>query len=262
MKDIFKKNQIIITALAIMIAIAGYLSFTGDSKPVDPKVITATNPDLENLDDLTVLEDGKMVATAADDEDENEETTAVTEDVADDEADDIDDVTVPVDTEDADELGDISDQDLLDTAKNVKDNGEIEMKDGEVPGEAVLASTTLNSSYFFSAKLKREQDRARIRADYMSIINNTTLSEKAKEEAIKGLLELTTNADIESAIEISLEAKGFDGVVVTIANKKVEVVVNAPSITDQQVAIIEETVKTKSGIKAENISITPVVATE
>ena len=32
MKNIFKKNQIIITALAIMIIIAGYLSFTNDDK--------------------------------------------------------------------------------------------------------------------------------------------------------------------------------------------------------------------------------------
>ena len=31
MKNIFKKNQLMITALAIMIAIAGYLQFAGES---------------------------------------------------------------------------------------------------------------------------------------------------------------------------------------------------------------------------------------
>ena len=35
MKRLFRKNQIIITALAIMIVIAGYLNFTADqTKPV------------------------------------------------------------------------------------------------------------------------------------------------------------------------------------------------------------------------------------
>ena len=31
MKNLFKKNQLMITALAIMIAIAGYLQFAGNS---------------------------------------------------------------------------------------------------------------------------------------------------------------------------------------------------------------------------------------
>ena len=32
MKKVFKKNQIIITALALMIAVAGYLQYTGSQK--------------------------------------------------------------------------------------------------------------------------------------------------------------------------------------------------------------------------------------
>lgn len=37
MKKVFKKNQLIITALALMIAVAGYLSFT-DKNGKDEKV--------------------------------------------------------------------------------------------------------------------------------------------------------------------------------------------------------------------------------
>ncbi len=35
MKKVFKKNQIIITALALMIAVAGYLQYTGSQKDSD-----------------------------------------------------------------------------------------------------------------------------------------------------------------------------------------------------------------------------------
>lgn len=43
MKRLFRKNQIIITALAIMIVIAGYLNFTADqTKPVKKE---AESPD-------------------------------------------------------------------------------------------------------------------------------------------------------------------------------------------------------------------------
>ena len=46
MKKIFKKNQIIITALALMIAVAGYLSFTNDSIK-DKKVAKEANAEPE-----------------------------------------------------------------------------------------------------------------------------------------------------------------------------------------------------------------------
>lgn len=43
MKRLFRKNQIIITALAIMIVIAGYLNFTADqTKPVKKEAESQT----------------------------------------------------------------------------------------------------------------------------------------------------------------------------------------------------------------------------
>lgn len=44
MKNIFKKNQIIITALAIMIVIAGYLSFTNKDK------VKTTEKDVQTME--------------------------------------------------------------------------------------------------------------------------------------------------------------------------------------------------------------------
>ena len=38
MKKIWKKNQVIITALAIMIAVAGYLNFTSDKQVLNTSV--------------------------------------------------------------------------------------------------------------------------------------------------------------------------------------------------------------------------------
>ena len=44
MKHIFKKNQIIITALAVMIAVAGYLNYSG-TKLGDETAISASGKD-------------------------------------------------------------------------------------------------------------------------------------------------------------------------------------------------------------------------
>lgn len=268
-KNIFKKNQIIITALAIMIVIAGYLSFTNDDVQ-EPDALQTVNPDEENYDVFSELE-GMDVVT---DTTNNGDTIG---DIADDIVDEADDVldpdnngedttdendeTVPVETLDdsANELGELSDDDILANAKNVADNGEL---DDGIPGEAVLVSATLDSGYFMSSKISREQSRAQNEAIFKAIMESPEATEAAKNEAMNALIELTGIREKENATEMLLGARGFEDSVVRITDGKVEVIVNAQNLTEQQLAIIEGVVKDKTDISVENISIVPVVVEE
>lgn len=284
MRNIFKKNQIIITALAIMIVIAGYLSFTNRDAAKDANTVEAVNPDSEDYDAYTELE-GVDVATTTDtnnttgttdntttgtnDTTNTTDTTndTITDNNATDNTTTLDDTnaeTTGTDKEDAtiedqaDELGDISDDEILASAKDVADNGELK----DEPGEAVLANAAIDAGYFISSKLDREQLRAKSKESYMQIIQSDKLSEAAKKDAVNKMIELTEIAEKEDATELLLEAKGFDGSVVYISDGEVEVVVNATNLSDQQLAIIESVVKDKTDITAEHIHINPVVATE
>lgn len=272
MKNIFKKNHIIITALAIMIVIAGYLSFTNKDTPSDQDLMTTANPDKDGLGAL-VDSDGMMLVTndtttddtTATDEDLADDTEVT--DTADDTADDAttldeNDETAPTDTKDAsDELGDISDEDILAAAQDVTDNGELDLKEG-VPGEAVLASAGIDSDFFITNKMEREQWRARSKATLMEIIESPDVSEEMKKEAIQSVIALTEIAEKENNTEMMLEAKGFSDAVVSIVDGEVDVVVNAATLTDQQLAIIEDVVKSKTDISVDKIHITNVVVAE
>jgi stage III sporulation protein AH len=278
MKNIFKKNQIIITALAIMIVIAGYLSFTNNDKPEDDtQTVETANPDQEDFDisdldgtDLaTDTTGGTADSDVTDDTDAADDTDVVDDTALDDTdaqttaADEENDETTPVDTEnESDELGDLNDDEILAEAQDVSDTGEIESEDETIPGEAVLASTTIDPGYFSSAKLEREQRRSISRETLLLIIDNPDVTEEAKKVAINSMVELTKISEKENALEIVLTAKGFDGVVVSIDEDDVEVIVNAENITEQQVAIIEDEVKRKTDVTAEHIVITPVVVGE
>ena len=55
-----------------------------------------------------------------------------------------------------------------------------------------------------------------------------------------------------------LEAKGFTNVVVSITSGTVEVVLDMDEVTDAKRAQIEDIVKRKTEISAENIVITPI----
>lgn len=64
MKRLFKKNQIIITTLAIMIAIAGYLNYSG--RIFGEKSVKETNGELANQELLDISEEDLTSETAGD----------------------------------------------------------------------------------------------------------------------------------------------------------------------------------------------------
>lgn len=262
MKNIFKKNQIIITALAIMIVIAGYLSFTNKDKvKTTEKDIQTMEQNVAGKDVLTEKDDDKDVAQGTT---TNDTTGTTTNDTTKTTAKTTITPTVAPASSNAetDELGDISDDDILKTAKNVTDTNELEQKEKDVPGEAVLASTTLDSGFFSSQKLEREQVRASNKETLMAIINNAKVAEADKKVATKKMVEITEIATMENATETLLRAKGFEDAIVSINDGKADVVINASNITKQQLAIIENIVKTKTNFDVKNISINPVVVSE
>ncbi len=262
MKNIFKKNHIIITALMIMIVIAGYLSFTRDDTTDDLSV--AGTDGIVN-DDLAMADDDLDIAADTEDLsadnalDEDASLVETDEDAALAETDG--DTTEVADTEDTADVADISDEDILaqDDPQDVADNGELDLEDG-VPGEAVLASTVLDSGFFISSKVEREQLRSENKAIYMELIQSPDISEESKQKAIDGMLQLTLNKDKEYAAEKLLEAKGLGESVVTILNDKVSVVIDsAQPLTDQELAIIEDVVKSETEVSVDKIKITTVV---
>ena len=106
-------------------------------------------------------------------------------------------------------------------------------------------------------KLIKEQTRAKNKETLLEIINSTSLSESQKQDAVNGMMQLTEIAEKEMAAEILLEAKGFDGAVVSINGDMVDVVVCTDTLDDVKLAQIEDIVVRKTGILPENIIISP-----
>ncbi len=243
MKNLIKKNQLMITALAIMLAIAGYLQFAGTNLDEEylgdsGKTAEVTNTDgvitdnvvagqysISDIDGMLDLSEADLVASS------------ITE----------------IDSLDTD--GDVIAENYLDSDMVV---GEAQPGEGEVPGEAVFSSSN-GVALLSEAKLLKEQVRAKNKEALLQIINSDGLSEEQKQEAVNTMVQMTTIAEREAAAEILLEAKGFSDVVVSINDGAVDVVVNALTLTDAQRAQIEDIVKRKTEIGAENIIISTVV---
>lgn len=230
MKRLFRKNQIIITSLAIMIVIAGYLNFTADqTTPVNQ---TAEGDTAENI-----VVDAEVVSA------ENNVYGDISEE----------------DLQSEQELADITsfpDEDLASVSAEAENQGQTDTPDGENVGEAVLTSSPSASAFSASAKLNREQVRSKNEASLLEIINNTEISEDMKAEAIASMNALTERAEKELAAETLLEAKGFSNSVVSISDDSVDVVIGATEITDTQRAQIEDIVTRKTEADVSDIVIT------
>ena len=248
MKNLIKKNQLMITALAIMIAIAGYLQFAGtgledeylktddsnvdvgSASPVDSDGVVSDNYTLDGLLDLS----------------EEDLVNGVTE------------------IESLDTDGDVIAEDYLDTDMVTDAAGAAEgevagntPEEGEIPGEAVFTSNG-GMSMLSDAKLLKEQTRAKNKETLLEIINSAEVSDEQKQAAIDSMVQMTAIAEKEAAAEILLEAKGFQDVVVSINGDAVDVVVNAATLDDAMRAQIEDIVKRKTEVAAENIIISTV----
>ena len=235
MKNMIKKNQMMITALAIMIAVAGYLNFAG-TKVTDEEVMTVNGEITANdMSNLAIGDEDYDYTSFADISEEDLEQAS----------------------------GDIL---SLDADVTMLQNGGVdeELEEAlaeeqmeEVPGEAVFTSAG-SISVLSGAKLQKEQTRAQNKATLLEIINNANISETQKQDAVNNMISMTDIAEKETAAEILLEAKGFDNAIVSIDGDSVDVVVSAAELTEAQRAQIEDIVIRKTGVSADSVIISTV----
>jgi stage III sporulation protein AH len=231
-----KKNQMMITALAIMIAVAGYLNFAGTK---------VTDEDLMSVS-------GEMGATGLTQEDADAEYAAL------------------LDLSDEDMEQASGDIESLDSDVTMAESGSVdeelaqalaEEQMDEVPGEAVFTSAE-TATALSGAKLEKEQTRMQNKETLLEIINNANISETQKQEAVSSMISMTDIAEKETAAEILLEAKGFDDAIVSIDGDSVDVVVNTAELSEAQRAQIEDIVIRKTGVSADAVVISTVNSDE
>lgn len=270
MKRIFRRNQIIITTLAVMIAAAGYLNYSAKMEAGDGDVYEAGMMEISDEDILaenqagTASDDGSLTEIASLDGDGEEllpdgaEAGAGVEAGAGAEAEANAQAGAGTEnggaggTEPADSQAGTGTE-LADAGENAGGMAETGM---ENPGEAVLTGGTSVSEYIAGVQLNREQIRAKNKETLMQLINSDQVSEAEKQTAVQNMIQLTEISEKENAAETLLKAKGFVDPVVSITDGQVDVVVNAVSITDQERAQIEDIVKRKTEVGAEGIVIT------
>jgi len=212
-----RKNQIVVTTLVVMIAVAGYLNFSQTQEVQSTAATESTAAADDGYSYEALIDDGADITVLADDAEKGESAQAT-----------LDPLTAQADYTSPDD----------DT------------------GAAIFVNATEDTStYFVQAKLDREQSRAKQKDILTEMINNDKLDNTQKADFAAGMLELQQRIEKETAAETMIKAKGFDEAYVRIDDETVDVVVSSENLSDAQLAQIEDIVKRKTGVSADKIRI-------
>lgn len=270
MKKILRKNQIMITALAVMIAVAGYLNFAGTKIGEEDFIsVDGSSSELtyeisdEDMYAISLREDTdgtiKDYAAATGTEDDipslDTDDVTITDNYLNNGMDVTSDSALAADANGTELQASDEAADGTDTLASNTDESGATVIEQEIPGEAVFTSAS-GVSTLAGAKLLKEQTRAQNKESLMEIIQSEELTEDAKKDAVNSMITLTETAQKESDAQMLLEAKGFTQTVVSISGDSADVMVEAASLTEAQTAQIIDIVQRKTAVSAENIIIT------
>lgn len=234
-KKIFKKNRLVILALSVMIGVAGYLNFNaGKRDDLLRQKAKETNADAE------VISYDSDKADATEDEltdQADQETMGISDN-----------------TEVGEAASENTDTTYLEKAA-LEENVELNSDEEDI-GEAVLTSAQTMKSNLATAKLNREQSRARSKEALLAIINDETMDSAAKDEAVNSYVKLTDTIEKEIDAETVLTAKGYTDCIVTVNDDTVDVTLPVANLSDTERAQVEDIVTRKTGYDVSQLVIT------
>lgn len=124
--------------------------------------------------------------------------------------------------------------------QGMKETGNTDIPDG-LPGTSGIRIDTVPSTstedFFASLRLERDQSRAQLMEQYYNILSSNQDQEQVKEATAK-LDELQNMETNEQTVESLIKAEGYPDAVVIASDQKVNVIVQAKELNEQQVVQI------------------------
>lgn len=222
----FKKNQIVVYSIVLMLVVAGYLNYIENDNSVE---ISANTQNTTNIGDATLVS--------------NNESIEIGED--------------QTNTYENDEI-----KENNESEEDIKQGSSESLQEG---GESTNVSSSINSSeniindqndeYFANSKIEREKMYSQMLETYQKILESATISEEQKSVASS---EITKINNIRNAIMICenlIAIKGFEESVILTNGDSVNVVVKAQELATEEIAQIQNIITREMETSIENIHI-------
>lgn len=213
---LFKKNQVVIYVIALMLVVAGYLNFTANG---DLKSAVQTASSEEELDKMANIGDAQLVSSnVVSEEDFNQQESTINSLVE----------------NNMIESNDTNSNNTVSTSTSVSKS---------------------NKDYFSSSKLDRDTMYSQMLETYENILNSNNSLETQKQSASEEIKKINNIKNSIMICENLIKTKGFDDVVIFVNGESVSVIVEDEQLDTEEVAKIQNIISRELNAKVENIHI-------
>ncbi len=226
MRNLLKKNQIIIYVIALMLVTAGYLSYNTYYEEESIQTIAeenVNNTEKTNIGDATLVNSNDIVSENKTQENINANNTTVQN---------------TIDTNS-------TSQNLLE--QNNQSNENIETQE--------TSAETSQDDYFVKSKLQRDTMYSQMLETYEKVLNSANSLETQKQTATQ---EITKINEIKNKIMICenlINTKGFENSVIFVNGESISVIIKAKEIQKEEIAQIQNIIEREMNVSIENIHI-------
>ena len=231
MKQILKKNQIIISVIAIMLIAAGYMNYTSNEKQALETAVLTDSEKYAGIGDATLVS-----ANIADNNDlvNNNEVQNITDDSA-------------------------KNEERKDEIKSNEQNTENKENDKNTVQNEVNTSTTVTENsgdqYFAELRLERDKMYSQMLESYQKILSNSQISETQKEISEKEIKKINDTRNAIMIAENLIKNKGFQDLIIFINGDSISIIVKAKELKEEQIAQIQNIISRELKGEIENIHI-------
>ena len=217
---LFKKNQIIIYVIVLMLMTAGYLNYTTNSKK---QTSVETSMQLESKDDTKLA--------------------------------DIGDATL-VNSNDVATQNTTNEAKTTNSVKDETNTNNVMLEDDETSEETALQTSSANSNdYFVKSKMEREAMYSQMIETYEKVLNSTNSIETQRQSATQEIQKINETKNSIMICENLIKTKGFENNIIFVNGESISIIVGVEEIKQEEVAQIQNIIAREMKAKIENIHI-------
>lgn len=219
---LFKKNQVIIYVIVLMLMTAGYLNYTTNTdktSSVETSMQIEANDDsqLANIGDATLVNSNDVISENR--TDTNQVTNTINE----------------------------SNHMTNNTIMNK------ELKENE--NTTIETSSKQNNNYFTKSKLERDTMYSQMLETYEKVLNSSHSLETQKQAVTQEIQKINETKNSIMICENLIQTKGFENSIIFVNGDSVSVIIEAEEIKQEQVAQIQNIIAREMKVQIENIHI-------
>ncbi len=215
MKGLFKKNQVIIYVIALMLVTAGYLNYTTNTAE---QVSAQTAMEMEANDDMQIADIGDATLVSSNDV-----------------------VTNSIDSNNTN----TENTNMIDTNTTTNTSNT----------STETNATITSDEYFTKSKLERDTMYSQMIESYENVLNSSNSLETQKQSATEEIKKINDTKNSIMICENLISTKGFTNNIIFVNGDSISVIIGVEELKQEEVAQIQNIISRELNAEIENIHI-------